>query len=456
MLTGVASADVRHMTFNGDFHHWGTLHTDLVLLSLDCAQTFGVFHIPWRVAYSTMANGDFQRVYVIGRLVAVAMAVLTVWLLFSFGGEWAGPFAAMLVAVSPSHMLQSDQVRVDVTMTAMLILTLLVAIRIQRTGSEAGNRVVRDFLLLGLAGGLAIAGKYSAVSAVVVISLAALGLRRFPLRGLLAVAGGGLLGFVFTAPYILTKDPSKAVVGMYSGATRPIPPQFVIPIGRLMEMHVTNLIRFSVGLPALVLAIGGIGWMLRRRSPSDWLILAAIVGYTVILIPLRWPLIRYDIPLVALLGLCAGIALERLPGRWRYGLTVVALIMPLGGTIAQLYYMRSPHPANLMLDRVLEVVPPGTPIAGQELPLDEKVYPIGPNPLLDDLTQNPPVFVLISDLPIVPYPETTVALLRQEYVEVAHSEGRRILEWATLGENSTPHDWKYTHPVFTLYRRRSK
>jgi hypothetical protein len=457
ILNGVARADVRRLDFDAHEYHWGTLHIELVLLALDGAQAAGFFRTPWRIAYSNMVGGEFQRVYVVGRLVAVATALLTVWLLFCFSGEWAGPFAAMLVAVSPSHMLQSDQVRVDVTMTAMVVLTLLVGIRIQRTTGKTANHTIRQFLFLGIAAGLAIAAKYSAVSAVAAIALTALLLQRFPSRGMIAVAGGTLLGFLCTAPFILFKSLSHSAINTYARATANVPPEFAISIGRLMEMHLVNLIRFSMGLLAFLLAIGGILWMLRRRSSSDWMILAATVGYAVILIPLRWPLIRYDIPLGALLGLCAGVALEQLPKRWRYGLTAAALIMPLGGTIAQIYYMRSPHPADLMLERILEVVPPGTPIAGsgpEVPPLDEKIYPMGPDVLMDDLTRKPPAWVLISDLPIAPYPPSNLALLRYSYDEVAHFESRRILAWATLGETRAPHDWKYTHFSFTLYHRR--
>lgn len=457
ILTGVAKADLSHFNVDAHEYHWGTLHIDLVLLALDGAQAAGVFGTPWRVAYFNMVDGDFRRVYVVGRLVAVGTALFTVWLLFCFSGEWAGPFAAMLLAASPSHMLQSDQVRVDVTMTAMVVLTLLVGIRIQRTTGKTANQTIRQFLILGVAAGLAIAGKYSAVSAVAAITLTALWLQGFPWRGMLAVAGGTLLSFLCTAPFILTKSPSHAAVSMYSKATVHVPARFAVPIDRLMEMHVVNLIRFSVGLPAFLLAIGGIVWMLRRRSSSDWMILAATVGYVAILIPLRWPFIRYDIPLVALLGLCAGVALEQLPKPWRYGLTAAALIMPLGGSIAQNYYMRSPHPVDLMLERILEVVPPGTPIAGwgpEVPPLDEKIYPMGPDALMDDLTKNPPAWALTMDLADAGYPSSNMALLRNSYDEVAHFESQRILAWATFGETSAPHDWKYTHISLTLYRRR--
>jgi hypothetical protein len=41
------------------------------------------------------------------------------------------------------------------------------------------------------------------------------------------------------------------------------------------------------------------------------------------------------------------------------------------------------------------------------------------------------------------------------YEEVVRAQSERILAWATLGERSAPHDWKYTHPSFTLYRKKS-
>lgn len=452
ILSAVAKAGVKHFDFDPHDYHWGTLHIELVLVALDGAEVVGLFPTPWREAYYNLRDGGFQRVYTIGRLVSVATALLTVWLLFLFPSSWAGPFAAMLVAVSPTHLLQSDQVRVDVTMMAMLTLTLLAALRIPGSAGAGG------FLLLGIAGGLAIAGKYSAVTAVIAIFLATLCLQRFPWRGAAALAGGALLGFCAGSPYVLIKP--QAFWGAISKSARvaaSVPSDFTLPICKLLELTAADVARFSIGLPAVLLAIVGIVFMLRRRAPSDWIILAATAGYAAILLPLRVPLIRYHVPLVALLGLCAGVALERFSPRWRSLLTIAALAMPIGGSIAQIHYMRAPHPANLMLGRILEVVPPGTSIARltREMPpLDEKVYPRGPNVLLADLTLDPPAWVLTTDLPDVPYRSSTLALLQSSYDQIAHFESQRILAWATLGETPSVHDWKYTHPSFTLYRRR--
>jgi hypothetical protein len=79
---------------------------------------------------------------------------------------------------------------------------------------------------------------------------------------------------------------------------------------------------------------------------------------------------------------------------------------------------------------------------------------MGPNPLMDDLTLNPPPWVITSDLPIMDYPAANQRLLNTRYEPIAVVRSRRILAWATLGEWGAPHDWKYTHASMTLYRLR--
>lgn len=452
ILSGVAKASVRQFDFDPHEYHWGTLHNELVLFALDGAQALRVFHTPWRAAYYNLVAGDFVRVYVVARLVAVAAALLTVWLLFHIGQGWAGPFAAMLVAVSPSHLLQSDQVRVDVTMTALLALTLVFAISIR-------SRSAMQFLVLGFAAGLAIAAKYSAVSAVAAIAIAALWLQRFPWRAVIATAAGAVMGFIGGGPYVAIKPRAfYEAISRYMTLNAHIPAAFSIPTGKLLELHALNLARFSMGLPAFLLALAGIVWMARRRKSIDWIVLAAIAGYIVILPPLHWPFIRYDLPLTVLLGLCAGVAIEQFPHRWRYALAAAALVMPLAGSIAQIHYMRSPHPANLMLQRILEIVPPGSAISrlmAEAPPLDRKLYPMGPGLFLDELLRDPTRWVLLSNLSDQ-YPPGLLALLRTSYDEVARADAPPFLAWATLGEANAPHDWKYTHCNFVLYRKRTQ
>ena len=443
ILSGVAMASVARFDFDPREYHWGTLHLHLVLFALDGAEALGAFTLPWRTAYYNLVDADFVRVYATGRLVAVAVALLTVWLLFRLP---AGEFAAMLVAVSPAHVLQSDQVRVDVTMAAMLVLMLVVA-----------NGRFRPWLI-GFIGGLAIAAKYSAITAVASVVVVLLAQAHFPWRGILQTVVAVPLGFIAGGPYVAIKPYAfYEQINRFMTANSRVPSEFAIPAGKVIWLHVVNVVRFSMGPLAFGLALVGLVWMLRRRLRFDCVVLAALAGYAVILVPLRWPLIRYDLPLTILLGLAAGVALDRLP-RWRPVAMAAVLVMPLAGCIAQIRYMRAPHPANLMLARILDTVPPGTPIARlfrESPPLDLNIYPLGTDIFIGDLSKDPPEWVLMTDLPDQPYRASNLNLLRTEYVAMAHTESDRILPWATFGERAAPHDWKYTHPSFTLYRRKS-
>jgi len=175
------------------------------------------------------------------------------------------------------------------------------------------------------------------------------------------------------------------------------------------------------------------------------------------LIPLRWPLLRYLIPLLPFLAIAAGMAIASLAEEWQWVVGSAALVFPLGASLAQVHYMRLPHPANQILLVILDSVPPGTPVSRLMTglpPLDGKVYPMGPNPFVDDLTRDPPAWVLTADLPDQEYPATTRVLLKKSYDRIAEARSPRILAWATLGESGAPHDWKYTHPWMALYRRR--
>jgi hypothetical protein len=186
ILSGAAKASVTRLDFDPYEYHWGTLHIELVLLMLDGAEALGVSGVPWRTAYYKLVEAEFDRVYVLGRLVAVAAALLTIVLLWLIPNE--GAVAAILIAVSPAHVLQSDQVRVDVTMTAMLALTLLIAMRVSTASS------LRRYVFLGIAAGLAVAGKYSAISSVAAIVIRALVLTRSHWCSWLSAVSGSVLG----------------------------------------------------------------------------------------------------------------------------------------------------------------------------------------------------------------------------------------------------------------------
>lgn len=72
-------------------------------------------------------------------------------------------------------------------------------------------------------------------------------------------------------------------------------------------------------------------------------------------------------------------------------------VMPLAGSIAQVPYMRAPHPANLILDRILNTARPEAP------PLDCKVLSDGRRPLHGHLPRPRPKVSADARCPTSPF-----------------------------------------------------
>jgi Dolichyl-phosphate-mannose-protein mannosyltransferase len=456
LLASLARTDPSQLDFDPHFYRWGTLHLELVLGALEGAQAAGMFERPWREAFGRMVPGVFAKVYVTGRLVSVFADLVTVFLVFLLGveaaGERAGLWAAALVAFSPGHLLQASQIRVDVTATTLVTLTVLLAVRT--------NRAARpwNWFALGLAAGLAVSAKYSMLLIVGGAATIALWENASQSKAVRWALAGFPVGFLIGEPFVISNGAEVArQVGVLLQVSRQTPVELLIPKPLLLGLHVADLARFSLGVPAAILAGYGL-WVLRRRHAGVFAIVAAaLLAGAVSLLPQNWPLLRYHLPLVPLCAVAAAAGIVQLR-RWGEPLAGgLALAFALCASIAEVHFMLYPHPANLALAVVQKAVPAGETVSRimKELPpLDPAQYPMGPNPLMDDLTKDPPPWVLISDLPIIDYPEATQRLLATRYETIAVFRSRRIFAWATLGEWGAPHDWKYTHASMTVYRRK--
>ena len=454
VLESLVRTDPARFDIDPKLYHWGTLHLELVLGALEGAQAAGIFERPWRETFRQMVPGEFEKVYVVGRLVSVIADLVTVFLAFLLGVEAAGPraglWAAALVSFCAGHVLQASQIRVDVTATTLVTLTALLAARLDATTRP------KNWLAVGLAAGLAVSAKYSTLLIVAAVVALPLWKNRPRSRAARWALVGVLAGFLSGEPFVITNGIEVArQVGRLIWLSRQIPAEILIPMPILLGQHVADLARFSLGIPAVVLAGYGL-WALRRRKAPLFAVLAvALLAGIVSLLPQNWPLMRYHLPLAPLCAVAAGAAIVHLP-RWSGPLAgALALAFALGASIAQVRFMLYPHPANLALAVVQKAVPAGETVARimPELPpLDPAQYPMGPNPLMDDLTKDPPRWVIVSDLPIIDYPEANQRLLESRYQPIAVFRSRRVFAWATLGETGAPHDWKYTHASMTFYR----
>jgi hypothetical protein len=289
------------------------------------------------------------------------------------------------------------------------------------------------------------------------VLLATLAPHRFRASWSAAALAGCAAGFLLGAPHVFVKLPEmwKGVADIIRGNMR-APAEYAYSWPALLGAHSLNVIRFLLGPVAAALSVAGLVSMIRRRDLASSLLLCVAAGILLLWVALAWPLLRYELPMLAVLALAAGIMLAGLPPRLQFTLGMAALIFPVAASIAQVHYMRSTPPVNEALDVILRTVPPNTPISRMvaELPpLDRKVYPMGPNPFMRDITVDPPQWVLTADLPDTDYPSRTREMLQTRYERVGEFGIPRILAWATLGEARVPHDWKYTHNRLALYRR---
>jgi hypothetical protein len=456
VLTAVSFSNPKALDFDPRDYHWGALHLHLLQIWMEGAEAAGAFGRPWRDAYYHMRADSFEQVYAIGRLLSAVVSLLGIGAVFLLarqaGGISAALWAAALAAVSPAYLMASTQIRVDATMFALLVLAVWLAIR------AAGAASPFLLLLTGIAAGLAFSAKHIAALTLAPVIVFVLWRQRGRFPVVAWLAAGAFVGFSLGEPYAVWNwRETYRVSSKILHANLSPPPEFAIPASVLLAKHAVNTARFAMGLPAFLLAMAGLFLMIRRRSAADVGVLLALAGTVAGLVLLSWPLLRYELPLVAFLSVAAGVALARLRPRLSIALGTIALAFPFFASLAQSAYMRAPHPANQALTLILKETPAGVPIsrlAAELPPLDRKVYPMGPNPFLADITHDSPAWVLTADLPEQDYPATTRNTLAEHYELRGDFGIPRRFAWATLGEWFAPHDWKYTHPRMALYRRR--
>jgi hypothetical protein len=449
ILEALARTDPARLDFDPHLYHWGTLHLNLTLATLEIADAAGVFGEPWREAWRGMHPGAFERIYVVGRLLSVAIdllsALLAALIALRLASVQAALWAAALVALAPGQILASGQIRVDVSATACLLGLILVVL------SDSGP------FRIGLLAGLAVAAKYSMAP----LALAALAVdaayRGWAPHRLSRVAAGAAAGFLVGEPWLLTSGGEVVrQVGRLVALSRQIPAEILPSIPALLGQSLLDFARFSAGVPTAMLAVAGLILLWRRGGVEGRLPPAVFAAGVLALIPQHWPLLRYVLPLTPLAAIAAAIAIVRLQS-WGNPLGAAALFVAGSAGFSVVSYRLAPHPANLALQVIERAAEPGQTVSRimpEIPPLDPAVYPEGPNPLDGDLAADPPDWVVLSDLPLIAYPESTETLLRTQYDRTAVFRGRSAYTWATLGERGAPHDWKYSHPEMTIYRKR--
>lgn len=277
--------------------------------------------IPWylwgasRGLWSSLATMDIVELYAFERLLSAAIGVWTVWLVYRIGEELDGArlglvAAAQLAALS-LHVRESHFVLTDVPTTALTALTILLAVRASRLGTDA------SFAWAGAAAGFAASAKYNGglvVVAPLIVWAGCAWQARTRGRTLAAIVLAAVAAFVVGTPYGLIDLPAF-LSGYGEQVSRFVARRLPGDGDPTWLAYYKNLARPLAIWPALALAGAAVG-LVRRRSRLPW---AAIVGfgavYAYALASRSVVFARYALPLLPVLALAAALAIVEL-GRW--------------------------------------------------------------------------------------------------------------------------------------------
>ncbi len=322
VLNAATNVDILSGQFDPGFYNYGSLYIYLVNIGINVAMMAGAIDL----SGDLMAHiNEFAKVYMTGRIIAVALGILTVYLLYALGrrmyGRRVGLLAAALLAIAPLHAMHSKFMAVDVPATFFLVLSLLYAARIPEDSRW------RNYILAGLFAGFAAATKYNA--GLVLLSLIAVHLASAQGRPmfqafqpkLLSGIGSAIAGFLIGCPGALIN--TQAFVRDFRFEVLHVDTGHGLVFtgtGSGFLYHLMHSLLPGLGPALLVLGILGVLHALFRRSTGngiarlllswrvqtpmsetgarDWMLIVFVAAYYVLIGLAEVRFARYVIPLL--------------------------------------------------------------------------------------------------------------------------------------------------------------
>jgi YYY domain-containing protein len=287
---------------------------------------------------------DYDHITLVGRALSALFDTGTVWVTYLLGRRLSGKkvvglLAAALVAFTPFEVQLAHFFTVDTALTFFIVLALYAYVGIAQDGGPGW------VVLGGVATGLALASKFSALPLLLPLLLAYLLTWQrsefwLALPRLLMSLGAGLLTFMIAMPYALLDLPDfQAAIKQQSDLTTgaldfPYVRQFAGTTPYLYELK--NMLLYDLGVPLALLALVGcivIAWRVWRDWREDYLVpLAWVLVYFAITGSFYTKYSRYLLPIFPLLCIFGAVALLAL---WRWsarragqGIPKTTLVLP--------------------------------------------------------------------------------------------------------------------------------
>lgn len=357
LLDAVCNVNPLWGDFAPSFYSYGSLYMLLTRIVYDLvAPTQGWMTVPrFDLPFASWV-GDFARLLLVGRWVAVALGVGTVFTLFALGkrlfSRRAGWLAAAFLTVAPLPVLLGHYMAVDIPAT--FFITLALAIGAAALEPTAPRRAAGMILLSAFLTGLATGTKYNSFPALfpLVVPLwqlwrsggasrrmaftAAFGaLLAVPIAFLLATPGALIQPRLFHHWVTYELQRNKEGQGLIFQATPPT-----------LLYHFTITLPVGLEWPLYLLSLVGAGWSLVRRRTQDAYVWLFLLPFFLLLLPAERKFVRYVAPMIPVLCLLAARAVdEGLSGRRRWAWITAASVAgsaALASSIAHLGVLAAP------------------------------------------------------------------------------------------------------------------
>jgi Dolichyl-phosphate-mannose-protein mannosyltransferase len=346
---------VLHGSLNPHFADWPHLYFYLSAAWLAPFRLIGLVSDP--------ASG-----YLGVRVLDALLGSLTVLLVFEFGrrayGWLAGFLGAAALAVAFLHVRDSHFGTLDIPLTLACTAGLYVAYRTLR--EERLRPLLLNGLILGVAASLKYNGAlvFAAMATGQTLRARAERIRWIRLVGrLILIAGIGVVALALTSPFLVL-DPGMTQHGLG---------YIFLHLGKATAPAI-GWVQLSLALwygidPVLVLlALIGVGYAAWRRQPADWIILAFLLVYLVVIGAGGSVFFRYADPILPPLLLLGGRALATLvestnPGPVRRLALAAALVLtvvaPLAHDLRYDLLIQQADTRTLAFDWLAQHVPAG-------------------------------------------------------------------------------------------------
>jgi 4-amino-4-deoxy-L-arabinose transferase-like glycosyltransferase len=388
-------------TFDPDpgwFGHPGStvIYPQAVAIQIDDAMRTGRSWLtPDFVLFQRFADAP-ARAVLLGRLIAVAYALLSLPLVFAIGnrafGSPVGLVGAWLALLSPLTLDHAQMVRTDTAGVFFGCLGLWLCLRLLDRPTLVAH------VLTGLAVGFGIGTRYFLVVLVVVLLAVDLlhlrrvydpDARRRIVRCALAALAAVVIGFVVSTPFFFLEIGAVLENLAHEARESHLGNDGLSFAGNL-GFYLRTALPQEVGIPQLALAAAGVVWALVRGRPEPRLLLAFVAIYLVGIssATLHWERWLIQVrPLIVLFAAAAivwgatALSTRARLSRRRAGIAIAAVVVLVSIDPASRFFrmaLAQARPSTRVTgsEWITAHVPPGGRVAAElyTAPLDEKRY----------------------------------------------------------------------------------